>query len=210
MSRARATKQAPAAGRGTLSRSVVLETAARLFNIQGFDRTSMNDIAAALGVTKPSLYYYFPSKDELLNASITEAASGFEKVLEDTISGDLPAIEKLRIVMRHYARAMRADVFRALILADERTLTKAGVKLVTASKRQINNVVIDLLTQAQKDGAIEISDPKTVSFALFGMYNWMAFWRGQDWDTNADQIELVFEDFMLNGVRGRLAPRDRT
>lgn len=203
MARASASKQSAPIGRGTLSRSVVLETAARLFNIQGFDRTSMNDIAAALGVTKPSLYYYFPSKDELLNASITEAAAAFETGLSDTLKGDLPALEKLRVVMRHYHRSMRSDVFRALILADERTLTKAGIKLVTASKRHINGAVIDLLRQAQQDGSIQISDPKTASYALFGMYNWMAFWRGQDWDTNADQIEMVFEDFMLNGVHGR-------
>src|SRR5262245_3214534 len=47
-------------------RRVALETAARLFNERGFYKTSLDDVAAELNVTKAALYYYFRSKDEIL------------------------------------------------------------------------------------------------------------------------------------------------
>jgi AcrR family transcriptional regulator len=48
------------------SRQVILRTAARLFQQQGYDATSMNDVAAALKLSKGGLYHHFQSKDEIL------------------------------------------------------------------------------------------------------------------------------------------------
>src|SRR5882724_13115388 len=49
-----------------VKRRMALETAARAFNERGFYKTSLDDIAAELNVTKAALYYYFRSKDEIL------------------------------------------------------------------------------------------------------------------------------------------------
>ena len=48
------------------SRQEILRTAARLFQQQGYDATSMNDVAAALKFSKGGLYHHFQSKDEIL------------------------------------------------------------------------------------------------------------------------------------------------
>ena len=47
-------------------RQEILRTAARLFQQQGYDATSMNDVAAALKLSKGGLYHHFQSKDEIL------------------------------------------------------------------------------------------------------------------------------------------------
>lgn len=191
-------------GRGTLSRAVVLEMSARLFNRRGFDRTSMNDIAHALGVTKPSLYHYFPSKDAILLASIEEAGDVFEEKLRGVLSEARPAFAQLREVMLLYAQGMRSDVFRALVLADERALSKTGRGLVIKAKRRINEAVENLIRRAAEDGAIEVMDPRLASYAIFGMYNWMAVWRRDDWENNTDAIEAAFESMMLYGLTGKV------
>ena len=49
-----------------LKRRAALEAAANAFNARGFYKTSLEDIAAELSVTKAALYYYFKSKDEIL------------------------------------------------------------------------------------------------------------------------------------------------
>ena len=48
------------------SRQEILRTAARLFQQQGYDATSMNDVAAALKLSKGGLYHHFQSKEEIL------------------------------------------------------------------------------------------------------------------------------------------------
>lgn len=196
----------PARGRGTLSRAVVLETAARLFNVRGFDRTSMNDIAEELGVTKPSIYYYFPSKDAILLGAIKEAGASFETKLRKIVNDGRTPYEQFLDVMRMYVDGMRWEVFRTLILADERTLSKAGRDQVMKAKRRINDAVEDLMRRAAAQGQMRVSDPHYATFAIFGMINWMAIWRRGDWSKNAAEIEKTFEEVMLRGVAAEAKP----
>ncbi|MFZ0838044.1 MAG: TetR family transcriptional regulator, partial [Xanthobacteraceae bacterium] len=57
-------------------RQAVLEAAAKLFAERGFGGTNLQDIADALGISRPALYYYFKSKDEIL-ASLVEEVTVF-------------------------------------------------------------------------------------------------------------------------------------
>ncbi|MGE0830291.1 MAG: TetR/AcrR family transcriptional regulator [Hyphomonadaceae bacterium] len=205
--KAKAKSVSQAFGRGTLSQEIVLETSARLFNLQGFDRTSMNDIAHALGVTKPSIYYYFPSKDDILHAIIDEAAKAFEKKVAEAIADDRGALEHLRAFIRLYGEAMRDDIFRTLVLADERMLSQSGRALVITGKRRLNDIVVKLLRRAQREGEIRVADPRLASFAIFGMYNWMAYWR-RDW-ASAPDVDAAFEQFMLSGLNASAGASQR-
>jgi len=203
-------KKKPAAyGRGTLNHSAVLETAAAMFNELGFDRTSMNSIAEKLGVTKPSLYHYYPSKDAILIACFKEAGVTFERRMLVVLQEDVTAYEQLLGVLRLYVKAMEWDVFRALVLADERTLSKAGSNHVNKAKRRINTAVEKLITEAVADGDLKVDNPRLASFAVFGIYNWMAVWRTKDWSSNGDEIEQAFENFILAGLGARPTKRRR-
>lgn len=196
-------------GRGTLSHGVVLEAAARLFNAQGFDRTSMNDIAEELGVTKPSIYYYFPSKDAILVGAIKEAGATFEGKVRKAAGDGRAPYEQFREVIRLYLEGMRWEVFRTLILADERTLSKAGRDQVMKSKRRINEAVESLITHAVEQGEMSVVNAHYATYAIFGMLNWMAIWRRNDWDKNAEEIEATFEQMILKGVAGDAGAKPR-
>lgn len=189
-------------GRGTLSHGVVLEAAAKLFNAKGFDRTSMNDIAEELGVTKPSIYYYFPSKDAILVGAIKEAGASFEGKVRQVVSDGRSPYDQFRDVIRLYLEGMRWEVFRTLILADERALSKAGKDQVLKSKRRINEVVEALIRRAEEKGEMNVVSPHYATFAIFGMLNWMALWRRGDWTKNAAEIDETYEQMILSGVSG--------
>lgn len=194
-------------GRGTLSHGVVLDVAARLFNAKGFDRTSMNDIAEELGVTKPSIYYYFPSKDAILVGAIKEAGASFEGKVRQVINDGRAPYDQFRDVIRLYLEGMRWEVFRTLILADERTLSRSGKDQVIKSKRRINEAVEALIRRAEEKGQMSVVNAHYATFAIFGMLNWMALWRRGDWSKNAEEIEATFEQMILSGVAGNIAPK---
>ena len=73
---------APRRGRPGYDRRLVLEVAVGLFNEQGYDATSVAEVAARLGLTKSALYHHFDSKEQLLALALDEALDGLEGVLD--------------------------------------------------------------------------------------------------------------------------------
>jgi AcrR family transcriptional regulator len=74
----------PAQGTGSDTRDRILESALDLFSEHGYDKTSLREIADQVKVTKAALYYYFPSKQEILGALadrlFDSAETGFDKM----------------------------------------------------------------------------------------------------------------------------------
>lgn len=68
-------------------RRQLLDAGARLFATRAFEDISMRQIAEAAGVSKPLLYHYFPSKDDLFVAALTEAASELQAAIEPSGEG---------------------------------------------------------------------------------------------------------------------------
>ncbi len=188
-------------GRGNISAEIVLETAAKLFYERGYDRTSMNEIAAALGVTKPSLYYYYPSKGALLLACIHEAGLIFNSKVDQIAEAQMSPGDKVTAIFRAYADALRSNIHRVLILADRRALSDEGVQVMAKAKGRINTVVERLIQEAIDTGEFREVDPRQAANAAFGMFNWMAVWRGEAAFRDSS-IDEAFIDFALHGLKG--------
>jgi TetR/AcrR family transcriptional regulator, cholesterol catabolism regulator len=96
----------------------VLDVAARLFNTRGYRATSLNDIAAELGINKASLYYYVASKQELLQRLILRAAQALREARLDPSLETAPPREALEMMVRTHCGALlaRPDEFGTLIL----------------------------------------------------------------------------------------------
>lgn len=71
----------PRDGSGT--RTLIQRTAMRLFVEQGYDKTSLREIAEAVGVTKAALYYHFPTKVEIVRAAMAEYVDAVDAILAD-------------------------------------------------------------------------------------------------------------------------------
>jgi len=84
-------------------RNAVLTTAARMFNERGFHATSLDDIAASLNVTKPTLYYYVKNKDEILLACVNKGLRMTLDGIEASRQAGGNALDQLRACMQVYA-----------------------------------------------------------------------------------------------------------
>ncbi len=81
-------------------RRQLLDAGARLFAQSSFEEISMRQIAEAAGVSKPLLYHYFPSKNELFIAAMTDAATELQRLIEP--SGEGPPVEQLTASLDAY------------------------------------------------------------------------------------------------------------
>src|SRR5260370_38718735 len=82
------------------SRQEILRTAARLFQQRGYDATSMNDVAAALKLSKGGLYHHFQSKDEILFEIMNHAMEITQQRVLDPVRGIADPEERLRPLIR--------------------------------------------------------------------------------------------------------------
>jgi AcrR family transcriptional regulator len=160
--------------RGSLSRDRVLDIAVALMNARGYDRTSMNDIAAALGISKPAVYHYFASKEDILTASIERGASQFEAALALHRKPHGSAAQRLEAFIEVYARALNDPVFRSMALVDERVLEGAGKVAVRRCKRVVHDRLEGLVAEAIAAGEFVPGDARAAARAIFGMFNGVA------------------------------------
>src|SRR5215217_3230815 len=82
----------------------ILEAAAQVFHEKGYESTSIQDIADAVGILKGSLYYYITSKEDLLYEILQDVHQAGIKNLELIDAVDGTALEKIRaFVVVHFA-----------------------------------------------------------------------------------------------------------
>ena len=91
---------------GQAKRAQILGAAHRHFSYYGFSKVTMNEIAAELGMGKASLYYYFPTKEDLFQAVLAEKHKDFLKAVDSCICPLRTSTEKIRTFV-----AMRMDFF---------------------------------------------------------------------------------------------------
>jgi len=86
----------------TSSASRILQTALQLFSKKGYDATSVREICEASGITKPTLYHFFGSKDGVYRALVDGALEGFQQEIAARVARPGAAAERLRSVARAY------------------------------------------------------------------------------------------------------------
>ena len=184
----------PHRARGSLSQKLVMETAIALFTERGYDRTSMNDIAAALGITKPALYYYFAGKEEIFVAAIAGASARIDAALVEASFDTKSTQDRIGVFIRCYSEALADPLFRGLALADERVLSEGAVEATRRGKRRS----LKRLGGFLQDAGIPPSESRSLALATFGALNWSAATFGERSgtelrDVTRMMIDLVYE-----------------
>jgi AcrR family transcriptional regulator len=160
----------------------LLAVAVTVFNERGYDGTSMEDLSRRLGITKSSIYHHVGSKEELLSLALDRALDGLFEVAHAVSSGDQvsateePAIERLERLVRGSVAVLadRLPYVTLLLRARGNTATE---RRALARRRQFDQIVADLVKQAERDGDIRPDvDPATTARLLFGLVNSLVEW----------------------------------
>jgi AcrR family transcriptional regulator len=186
-----------------VKREAVIRAAARAFNANGYHNTSIDEIAAALNVTKPTIYYYVANKEQLLLECIL---TGLERVLEPFRQPRRPeasAREQLDDMIRHYAQAIASEYGKCMVRAEDLGLAPASLARIKQLKSEIDHGIRRLLEDGAVDGSIDTHDPKMTAFALAGALNWIAHWYREDQSMSAAEIAEAFVRIFNLGLTPR-------
>src|ERR1700720_1974248 len=141
-----------------VKREAVIRAAAREFNRKGYHNTSLDDIAARLEVTKPTVYYYVTSKEQLLFQCFLAGVEQIRAAFRDTRSLQLPARRRLWAVLRHYGEAVASEFGWCMVRAEEQDLSPAMSRHIKALKSEIDHGIRRLIREGVQDGSIQPCD----------------------------------------------------
>jgi AcrR family transcriptional regulator len=192
-----------ARGNRQLKREALIRAAARAFNDQGFHNTSLDDIAAALEVTKPTIYYYVRNKEELLFQCFLSGLEGIRNAFREVAQSPAPARERLAIVLRGYAVAIASEFGWCMVRVEDQDLGPQLSAHIKALKSEIDHGIRDLLADGMRDGSIDVEDPKITAFAIAGALNWIAHWYRGNRPMSAAQIAEMFVHIFEHGYLPR-------
>lgn len=171
-----------------MKRQAVLTIGARLFHERGFDRTSLDDIAKALGVTKPSLYYYVKNKDEILFEIISISLEFTSKAFALAKGQGRTGLDRILIFFREYAVHLHSDFGRCAARVEINALDDKFKDRIVEARKAIDAEVRALVSEGRQDGSIAPLDARWVTFFLFGAFNWIAHWRRSSGPATPEEV----------------------
>jgi AcrR family transcriptional regulator len=186
-----------------VKREAVIRAAAHAFNRKGYHNTSLDDIAAALEVTKPTVYYYVTSKEQLLFECFVAGVEQIRAAFREVKQLKVPARQRLNAVLRHYGEAVASEFGWCMVRAEEQDLSPAMSGHIKALKSEIDQGMRRLIREGIQDGSIHPCDPKMTAFALAGALNWIAHWYRENHSMTRAEIADVFVTLFENGLRPR-------
>jgi AcrR family transcriptional regulator len=181
-------------------REQILARAAELFARQGYSATSMNQVAEACGVSKPSLYHYVLDKDRLLveiaEGHVAKLNALVDEVQQQPLEPEARVRRLIEAFLEVYADSQAAhrvltedvkflqDADRARVLAAQRAVVAGFADAVAAARPELRHA--DLL--------------KPVTMLLFGMMNWMFTWLQPDGRLTHTAMAPVVADLFFGGL----------
>jgi AcrR family transcriptional regulator len=183
-------------------REAILRVAIDLFGERGFAGTSLDDVADRLGVTKPTIYHYFKTKEDILFQGVQVGMTALQESLESDSPG-ATGLERLRHYLQEYALVAVGPYGRCVNRAADHELSDSNREEFRSLRRSIDHGIREIVKSGIEDKSIRPMDPRLASFAVTGALNSMSKWFDPEGPRDPREVALEMVDIMLIGFAPR-------
>lgn len=189
-------------GRPGYDQATVLRRAIDLFNAQGYDATSMGDLAKELGLTKSAIYHHVPSKETLLASALDEALDELSTAIDEAVNADPgeDAYQRLRGAVEASVSILTEHLAAVTLLLRVRgnsEIEQAALK----RRRVIDERLTTLVRAAVEEGTLRDDiAPDVISRLLFGMVNSLVEWYRPDGPVDVDVLARSVASLAFDGL----------
>jgi AcrR family transcriptional regulator len=180
----------------------ILQAGRRVFRAQGFENTSLKDVADAVGINRSTLYYYISTKEDLLAEILEAPLLDMTRKLREVAALPIPASDRLHRVM-----VLQMDTFAEyqpemfVFLADRLHLGRDTDRL-RDNAREYGEVLTGIIEDGQHNGEFHPDlNPRVAMLGLLGMSNWVHRWYRPDGPLTLQQIGEQFARMTIEGLR---------
>jgi AcrR family transcriptional regulator len=162
-----------------LKRERILAEAAHLFAERGYVGTTLDDVAARLGITKPFIYAQFASKSQLLEASFYRIVDACLQAVQTALDSPGPAAGRLAALVRAIVRiAAENHTYARIFLREEKSLDPAVLAGIRAREDRWHAGLQELLRQGVATGEFRVPDVRLTALVIGGQIAWL--YSGRD------------------------------
>ena len=191
-------------------RERILEEAVKLFYERGFTGTTLDDIAAELGVTKPFIYTHFRSKTELLAALCKPTIELSLGAVTQAASGPGSPTERLYRAIAGFTEVVlsrQANI--AIYFREEKNLSPEALGEINGLRKKFDRVLSKLLAEGVAAGEFDVRDVNLTALAIGGMISWAYTWHRPEGRLAIDDMCDRMAELALQmvGARSRVAAK---
>ena len=182
-------------------RDRILQEAVKLFYERGFTGTTLDDIAAELGVTKPFIYTHFRSKVELLAALCQPTIEMSLEAVSNASDSIGTPIARLRDATRGFAKVvLQRQANIAIFFREEKNLAPEALDAINTLRKKFDRVLSGLLAEGSAAGQFTIPDVNVAALAIGGMISWAYTWHRPEGRLSIDDVCDRLADLALRMV----------
>ncbi|HEX5942500.1 MAG TPA: TetR/AcrR family transcriptional regulator [Anaerolineales bacterium] len=184
-----------------MTREDILEAAAQVFRRKGFHGASMQDIAKAVNLQKPSLYHHVSSKQEILLALLDRALELLLERISAISSQDIPADKKLQEMIRAYLQILAENTdLSAVLLFEHRSLERKQHARHVPNRDRFEALWRSVLEEGVAAGLFVCDDTALTTRAILGILNWTITWYHPEGTLEINEIADRYSNLLLNGL----------
>ncbi|HEY7911665.1 MAG TPA: TetR/AcrR family transcriptional regulator [Blastocatellia bacterium] len=186
--------------------SEIYRTAARMICEKGYDATSMNDIAEAVGITKAGIYHHIPGKQELLFRIMNFGMDELDEEVIIPARAIEDAEQRLRAIITNHVQLITSRSTPqgnnpvTIVIEEVAGLTRAHRRKIDQRKRAYVQLIRDTLNRLKEEGKLSQVDVTTASFSLLGMILWLSRWYNPEGKLTPEQIAEQITTISLGGL----------
>jgi AcrR family transcriptional regulator len=187
-------------------RERILQEMIELLQERGFRGITLDALAERLKVTKPFIYQFFDSKQQLVATVYERGAQQLLASIDGYLDNEAPAAKRLYDFVRSFAlQNIESRAVSVVFGQDESDLPPKTLEAIRAIHRQFDTKLASLIEAGNRTGEFTVQEPHIAGLAISGMVRWIHRWY-QDGRLSAAEIAALFADYALNLV-GYQGPR---
>jgi len=179
----------------------IARAAALLFNEKGYHQTSMEDVAAAIGLRKPTLYHYVKSKAQLVSWIHDECVNAVLPPLRGYIDADMPGPEiLLRVASDIFGLLDAKPGYLRVYFEHHRDLPPRERTRGRRQRDEYYTLVKQVLDEGVRRGEFHVENTELAAMGYFGMCNWAYQWYRPNGPLRGSDIAQYLWRHFLNGI----------
>lgn len=185
-------------------RQTIMAHAARMFATQGYENTSLSQIASATGISKAALYHYFPAKQEIYDAIVVEMLQNMKDQVWARVEQQSSFKDRLKAFMTAHADFFQDNYQEFVTLLHGISGTSRGRSAEElAARARYENALRSLVQSGTEAGDIRQQDTAVVARAILAPLNAMPRWFNPKGTRRAAEFAEEFFDLLFEGLRQR-------
>jgi AcrR family transcriptional regulator len=182
-------------------RQRILQEVLNLFYERGFHGTTLDALAERMQVTKPFIYQFFKSKEDLLLAIQDRGTQQIVELVDSLLNQPGPPAERLRFFVRRFAmQNIEAQAISAIFIQEEKNFSAASMRAVRRKYREFDNKLEQLIAEGIKSGDFKVENSRLAALAITGMVRWIHRWFKEGGKLSGPQVADIFATYALNLV----------